>query len=244
MSEDRIRDKVRALLAKTKPGSGCTEEEAATAMSLAMAMMQRHGINVSLDDDAEASAPGWGPKTERENYMKWHLELAGAASLLYSCKHFIWTCEDGYKFQFVGRPDNTDAAHTTFLWLVEQVEALYKEHLPPGLSKALRAELRRTFKYACALRIRGRAWQLLERMVTDDKLAIASTGSTALVVKTHHEQLHNEADNLIKERPNTKTLAIRPAKSGVGTAMGFRAGDRVQLNQQVGGPKRLQIGDK
>jgi hypothetical protein len=233
MADDRMREKIRAMLAKAKPGSGATEEEAASAMAMAMTLMAKFGIQVSLEEGEDQHST-WGGPTERNNYMMWHNECAGAAAVIYSCRHFIWTTDKGYQFEFVGRPDNIEAAKMTFLWLTDQVEALYKEALPPGLSKSTRAELRRTFKYACAIRIRGRAWKMMESLRNDDTLAIAATGSTALVIVKHDDALKAEADSLIAEKSNGRTLTVRPRKAGVGTLLGFQAGDRVELNKQLG----------
>jgi hypothetical protein len=233
MADDRIRDKIRALLAKTKPDSGCTEEEAASAMSMAAMMMTKYGIQMSLED-LEHEPSGWSGRTERANYMKWHLYCAEASAYLYYCRPFIWTFPEGYSFEFIGRPDNTDAAKQTFLWLVDQVESLYKQHLPPGLSKSLRAELRRTFKLACAARIRGRAWRLIEELTSNDALALPATGSTALVIQKHAETLIKEAEQALDDKmPDRRQLQIRPSKVGVGTQMGLMAGDRVELQKGV-----------
>lgn len=231
--DDRIRAKIRAMLAKAKPGSGATEDEAANAMAMAMTLMAKFGIQVSLEDGEDVN-PVWGAATERDNYMSWHNECAGAAAVLYSARHMVVTGPNGYQFQFAGRPDNVGAAEVTFLWLCEQVEALYKEALPVGLSKKTRAELRRTFKYACSIRVRGRAWRMMQELKQNDQLAIASTGSTALVVQKHDETLTKEADGLIEEVTGGKTLVVKPKKAGIGTKLGLDAGNRVQLTRQLG----------
>lgn len=245
MADDKIRDKIRALLAKTRPGSGATEEEAATAMNLAAAMMMKYGIQVALDD-LEHEPAGWSGATERNDYLKWHLFCAEAASYLYHVKPFVWNGRDGYAFEFIGRPEHTDAAKQTFLWLVDQVEALYKQNLPRGLSKSLRAELRRTFKLACAARIRGRAWRMMEELTSKDTVAIASTGSTALVVKSFAVAMLNEAQEAMDAKfpkEKRKQMTVRKSKSGVGTQIGLLAGDSVKLHKDVG-VKRVQLEHK
>lgn len=245
--EDRIRNKIRAMLAKAKPGSGATEDEAANAMAMAMTLMAKFGIQVSLEE-GEDSSPGWSDVTERDNYLMWHNECAGAAAVLYSCRHLIITTPNGKAFQFAGRPDNIDAAMVTFNWLCDQVEALYKEALPSGLSKKTRAELRRTFKYACAVRVRGRAWRMMQELRQNDQLALASTGSTALVVQTHDDTLVKEAESLINEASGGKTLMVRPKKAGIGTKLGLEAGNRVQLTRKLAkdrpDPNALRLEDK
>lgn len=240
MTDDSIRAKIRALLARAAPGSGATEAEQASAMNLASMLMTRHGIQMSMEE-AHEDPTGEG-NVMPGDYGKWQLFCADAAAYLYYCR-VVWGGRGKHKqVRFIGRPDNVDAAGFTFLWLVEQVEELYKQALPRGLSKEVRSELRRTFKLACAARIRGRAWRLIEALANNDAVSLPSTGSTALVVKTHQEKLFGEADAFLKDK-GVRTVQYRGNKSGIGTALGLQAGDSVQLQKAVQ-EKRLRIASK
>lgn len=239
MSQNRIVAKIQAMLAKAAEGSGATEEEAASAMAMAMALMTKYGIDQSQLAGAEDEPIVKGNWSDAD-FLKWHLYTAQAAAFLYYCKTL--QIPGKYKrIQFIGKASNIQAAEMTFLWINDQVERLYKENLIPGLPKSTRAELRRTFKMACALRVRTRAWNIMQAMANDDALAIEMTGSTALVVKSHMEQEQAKTAAFV-DAMNLKPAIYRSNKSGIGTQMGFRAGDQVQLNRAVAQPTRLMIG--
>lgn len=238
--QNRIAEKIKAMLAKAAEGSGATEEEAASALAMAMAMMTKYGI--SQNEIAEAGEESViAGRYSDALYLKWHLYTAQAAAFLYYCKV---TQISGTKkrVSFIGKPSNIEAAEMTFLWINNQVESLYKKHLTPGLSQSVRAELRRTFKMACALRVRTRAWEIMQAMANNDALAIEMTGSTALVVKSHIEK-EQAATAAFYEGLDLRPAISRPNKEGIGTHMGYRAGDQVQLNRAVKS-EQLRIGNK
>jgi hypothetical protein len=223
-----MKEKIAKLLRLAKD-KGATEAEAAQALAMASAMMAKYGIEVGLEDlDGENAAVrgnwAYGRCTQR-----WHIEIASAVGFLYFCKPIIWRKEDAVRF--IGRPDVVDAADMTYNWIVEQVERLYRECLPKGLTKAMRAEYRKTFKFACALRLKDRAGQILQTLQNDDVLALEATGSTALVVKGARDAAIDAAEQLVKDE--TKDLALRHPNAGIGTRLGQAAGDLVQLQHGV-----------
>jgi hypothetical protein len=80
---------------------------------------------------------------------------------------------------------------------MRQVEGLYKSALPKGLDKSTRGEFRRTFKEACALRVKERAEKLMREMKQNNDNA---TGHNALVVTGYFDQLSAENDAFWNER--------------------------------------------
>jgi len=238
--QNRIAAKIKAMLAKAAEGSGATEEEAASALAMAMAMMTKHGMSQSDIADA-GEEPVIKGHYMNDGFLKWHLYTAQAASFLYYCKTMQIPGKKK-RIAFIGKASNIEAAEMTFLWINNQVESLYKKHLTPGLSQSVRAELRRTFKMACALRVRTRAWEIMQAMANNDALAIEMTGSTALVVKSHIEK-EQAATAAFYEGLDLRPAISRPNKEGIGTHMGFRAGDQVQLNRAVKS-EQLRIGNR
>lgn len=241
---DRIKSKIKAMLDKAAEGSGATEDEAASALEKAMSMMLKYGISrqdVDSHDQEEVTRGEW---SNRE-FLKWHIYTAEAAQYLYNCK-LVMIPGKKKAFQFVGLPSNIEMAEITFLWINQQVERLYKEALPPGLDKTTRAELRRTFKLACAMRVRSRAWDIVKRMANDDAMALEYVGSTALVVKSHQEQqlakVKSFMDALHESGDLRSGSAIKRSKTGIGTRLGFEAGDRVKLNKGLQ-ESRLRLGN-
>lgn len=219
-------NKIKKLLAVAQAGSGATEAEAMTAASFASALMLKHNIDVQLDDE-EVEGAIHGEK--QSGYDEpWHVQCASAAGFLYYCKPLIWRRTGHIKF--VGRRDNIEACEMTLKFFAAEVERLYKLSLPKGMSKIDRANFRSTFKMACAMRIAARCWAIMETLRRDDAKAIAATGSTALVVVQTIDALLAEAEALMSD---VKKLVVRRPKDGLGTELGRRAGNSVQLQKQV-----------
>jgi hypothetical protein len=200
---------------------------------MAMGLMAKHGIEQSAIGGERPSARV-ATKVER-TIDPYEAQLACAAAELYGCTCLFWRAgKSGFAFvgrpgfAFVGRPDNTDAAEQTHLWLVSQVDRLYKAALRPGMTQRDRAEFRRTFKIACASRVRRRAIDLVAnplQIATDIK-------STALVVGDYFEKLKAENAVVLQEMVTKKARASR-TRWGSGSDLGYAAGDRVKLRREV-----------
>jgi hypothetical protein len=213
-----ITDRIRKLLALG--GNNPNEHEAARAMELASELMMKHGIT----EDQLGVKVKVGYSNQFESDDLWQTVLAHSAGVLYGTKPVFWKRTG--KVAFAGRQDNTDASSHTYAFLIEQVEALYKQALPSGLSKTERSEFRRHFKKACSGRIWARANQSIAK--------VTSSGN-ALVVVDHRKQLQAEAEEFmaadgVKKSNRTTSLAVRPT---AGALAGRAAGDRAQLHRTV-----------
>jgi hypothetical protein len=187
--------------------NGCTEDEALSAMTMAAGIATRMGIE--LDRVQPAGSPKRKLKeTFNHMQMKVHEALAGeAAGTLYGVEFNAPNYgKNGY--WFIGREENIALAETTMLWLMRQVELLYKTHLPRGLTVSARAQFRATFKQACALRILDRATDMMRDMARNDTTAQANTGSTALVVAGHFAVLKAEIDDHWDQKMKTGAYAV------------------------------------
>jgi hypothetical protein len=237
MSDNSIIEKIRKLLAMGERTAG-NEHEAAQAMSLASRLMMEHGIRQDQVSDKKPDVT-YG---EVMGLDDWQRHSANAASNLYACSFVFNLGGKHHKawVQFVGRADNIAAAKDTFEFINRQIEASYKAHLPPKLTKAERAHYRRDFKRACAYRVSQRAaWIVMEmqRATAEQAAAQASelgaSNSTALVVRQHREELREEIDAFF-EKEKIKTAknppAIRPSQA---TLDGSRAGNDVSLRREI-----------
>lgn len=174
--------------------NGCTEDEANSAMQMAAGLAARLGINMDACRPAGSPKPKIVPKKSYKE-LKIHQALCGeAAAYLYGCEYEAENLGK-YGHSFLGREENVELAEMTMLWLIRQVELLYKAHLPRGLTQKARAEFRRSFKEACAERVRDRARQLVREMKHNDASAVAATGSNALVVRNHFKTLEDEIED-------------------------------------------------
>lgn len=179
--------------------NGCTEDEQESAMRMAAGIAARIGI--SLDSVTPAGATTAQRKAIRKGLnqeFKIHQVLAAqAAASLYGCEVYTYSGGKGGLF-FIGREENVELTEQTMFWLMRQVELLYKEHLPKGLSQSARAEYRKTFKAACAHRVYQRSLQLMREMRTQDDIARHTTGQNALVVQGYFDQLKQENEDYFK----------------------------------------------
>lgn len=230
-----IHDKIRALLNTANDVRG-NDNERANAERIASMLMMRHGI--AKDELGEKATVIDGNKFEIA--YKWYRFAASAAADLYGVKPFYTTGGPVLLCRFIGRPENIEAAQDTLAFYLLQVEALYKAHLPKGLSKKERSDYRKTFKDQCAYRI----YQRVEAIVAEQTQAHEGVShATALVVIEHREQLKIEADDHISKMSGVRQMkAISvSAKSSNAYHAGRKAGDTIDLNRKVNAAK-LAIG--
>lgn len=188
----KAKAKITKLLNMTVE-NGCSEDEQETAMSMAAAIATKLGIDLEAQRQKEPTAAQRKAMKKAFNQeFKIHQVLAfQAAAKLYGCDVYTYSGGKGGLF-FVGREENVELAEQTAFWLMRQVELLYKQNLPRGLSQSVRAQYRKTFKAACAYRVNERAATLMAEMRRNDQTAQAATGSNALVVQGYFEQLKRE----------------------------------------------------
>lgn len=218
---DSIRDKIRKLLAL---GEGnANEAEAAQAMKMASTLMMRHGIEQDELRTTEQRAKVVQSEAQ-EASSDWHVYCAQAAAKLYGVKPL----KTPTGFLFVGRSDNNDAAMDTTVFIILQVEQLYKQSLPSGMTQRERAAYRRDFKRVCAGRVYDRCLDL--------SLEEPEAGSTGggLVIYQHREKLQAEIDDFLSSF-TLGTSKPRRTKAASSRAYndGLSAGDRVDLHRKV-----------
>lgn len=225
---ENIKQKIKKLLAVANNASA-SENESETAMAMAMGLMTKYNLQVNLVDDE--LKPISGEQRFHQLDENWHKVLVAASAMLFACTSIVFP-RGGC--QFIGRPQNVEAAEDTLLYLVNQVERLYKQNLPKGLSKGERAEYRRTFKWACAVRVNIRAQQIVNSIKSNDEAALKYTGSRALVVvESIKAQLEEARAFMEKEFPDLRPAKYQPKKLGSGTEHGRMAGDLVEINRKV-----------
>lgn len=222
MNTEAAISKVRKLFALARDDAA-TEGEAANAMAAASRIMLEHNLSEADIGTATSEGPVWGDWSSAE-FKPWAVWVAHAVGKLYSCK-FVMVHKHGM-YQFVGRKANTEACLETMRFLCEQIEELYKLELKRHggrLDKRLRAELRQTFKEACAARVFRRASEIMAAnggVIPDHK---------ALVVV---ETMEEEAQALIDAaRVKSKEVSLR--RFGIGTGAGMAAGDQVRIRGEV-----------
>ncbi len=221
MSSDII-NKIKKLLALAGD-KGATEDEAATALRMAQGLMLKHRIEESA---LAQHSPALAKMLHKSIPLQKHeLLLVSAAAVLFGCTVLVYD-KGKAGYAFFGRPDNCEAATETLSFLCSQVERLYKSDLKSGMTKAARAEYRKTYKWACSARVEARA----RALVTNPQAMAQSIGSTALVVRSHYEKLLQEAKEIM---PTCSSMKLK-GSYGSGTNQGTSAGDNVRLRKEIG----------
>lgn len=222
---ENIRSKVRKFLAMAAADSGASDNERAFAMKKAQELIEEHNIELgSLGADAidhvQVKTDGAFVRDMKKPY---HRVIGSAVASLYDCRHMLWANVGGHAFW--GAQHQVEAAEETFLWVIAQVEEQYRIALKAfdgRLSKAQRAELRASFKDACAARVAHRISDILrDRNTNRDSRAL-------VVVNTVQEKL----DGIMKEKEIKKSRDIT-LRQGFGAIAGYRAGDHVRIQKEV-----------
>jgi hypothetical protein len=251
MATNPVIDRIRKLL-EMSTANGATEAEADTAMRLAAGLAAKHGIELSTITAGDEKA------TEAVNAFYRREPLAVFEALLIKAAGTLFGVEANTPnygkrgFYFIGTESDVALAEVFYPYLLNQVEGIYKEALPKGLSKRDRAEFRTSFKNGCALRVLERAKDLIRDMSTNEASAQASTGHNALVVASHFktkadaitawwderlaeidkQAAQREAAGGRKPKPR-KGRPGRSVKMGYGARAGYQAGDRVKLREEI-----------
>jgi hypothetical protein len=203
----KAKAKITKLLNMTVE-NGCSEDEQETAMTMAASIATRLGIDLEAQRASEPTAAQRRAmkKAFNQEFKVHQVEAFKAAAELYGCELYTYGHGKGGLF-FVGREENIEMAEQTAFWLMRQVELLYKQHLPRGLSQSVRAQYRKTFKAACANRVKIRAYALMREMAFNNAAAQAATGQNALVVQGYFQQLHKENAAFWELTPEQKARA-------------------------------------
>ena len=224
-----IIEKIQKLFALASD-KGATEAEAAQALSMAHRLMTKHG----LDQARVEVKPEIGSGYVDHRMQRWHQFIAMGACRLYGAIPIFERSSCG--FSIVGRDEHRAAAAFTFAFIVDQIEALYKDGLPKGLSKKARSNWRKEFKTGAAIRVSNRIGRIIADLTKDDETAIAAVGCTALVVLDHRSQLEDEVDSFINSTVKglkTRDMALKVKPTEAAT-LGLAAGNKVKINQELG----------
>ena len=225
---DPIIEKIQKLFNLAR-NSGATEAEAAQALTLAHRLMTKHG----LDQTHVEVKPEVDKDYIKQTVQRWHQVIIMSVGEMFGTTPIF--NRDGDGFNVVGRTVQRGATITTYVFIIDQIEAYYKLGLPKGLSKGQRAKWRKEFKLAASIKVSRRIDQIIEDMVKDDESAIAAVGCTALVVMSHRAQLESEVDDFINanvEGLKTREMVTR-VKPTLASALGRAAGEKVRINQEL-----------
>lgn len=212
-----IHNKIQHLLelANNNP----SEDEAANAMNMARKLMMKY--NIQLRDLGTVSSVSYG---EAHTLDRDYFKILGHAVKIMTGVTMVYFADDTFKM--AGTKVNVQIAHQLLMFLAEQVESLYKIYLPKGMSKRERAQYRKDFKRACALRIKQRCDQARfhDNPVTSRELVVIQNE----LEKEVEAFLQKQLVRVVKSRTQLKLHT----KDGLD---GLMAGDSAALQPRVNG---------
>lgn len=209
MTDDlkKAQERISKLLNMTVE-NGCSEDEQETALRLAAAAATKAGIDLEAFQAEAAKSSGVAAPKRTAKYkgfsQTWkdhQIFAAKAAGELYGVDVIHYSDN---RLSMVGREENIELTEQTMMWLMRQVELLYKQNLPRGLSQRDRAQFRKNFKVNCAHRVYLRAIELMREMRFNDAAAGQATGQNALVVQGYFETLKEERDRYYGRDPESQ----------------------------------------
>ena len=210
-----IHEKISNLLALAR--NNPSEEEAATAFNMARRLMLKHNI-AEADLGHKSSVEYHRGQSIDRDYFKLLAsgisQLIPVAAVITHDQHIKWA----------GTSVNAQIANDLLTFWADQVEALYKIHLPRGLSKTARAQYRKDFKRNCAIGIIHRAREIKKTQISEES-------GTALVVV--EDQLMGEVEAFLSKQNIRLTKPLKIRSSTMGAIHGRIAAKSVNLQRGV-----------
>jgi hypothetical protein len=262
MSNEKIIDRIKKLLALGN-NAGATEAEAATAMAKVSEILAEHNLTMSQVDaasikDDEQVQGHKGRSTNRNN--KWEVHVFAGAAELNFC--FYYTNNqynaagnlDRLQHVVVGKPVNVIAAELLADYLVATINKMAKAYsvtgeccaaaLMAGTSAAMATH---RYKQGMSIKLRRRMDELkVLRSATQTK---TSDGRNLPALQDAYDASKQQIDLwMAKADLNLRTTQQKLKGKSAALHHGLRDGEKVNLDQQIGGssavPSGFRIGSK
>ena len=240
---EQVIEKIKKILALAERGG--TEEEAANAANMAAALALRYGIDLASVQTANMAQPR-GFKSavlyqDNGSFEQWLINIAGGVVSYHGGNIFYKAAQGMTLYCAIMRDELAPVATLTIEYLVKSVMRLNTEAVKGrNLDQKGRASFRKAFRLGCSGRLRQRLLEQLEAMKSRDDVAKQTTGSTALVIVNHFEREKRELqDWMIEQGVKFRASKASGPRSldSAGYNAGRAAGDRINLNAQVGADK-------
>ena len=217
-----IKDKIKALLAKTT-ANGCTEAEAMAAAELAAKLMRRHQIEAA---DIELVV---GDATEKTIRTVWRVNLARAIAICTNTAVIFIRSPDGNEIRFIGRAPGPEIALYLRDVCIRATDNAVKRFKKSDFYKSRRkASTRRLavkdFVEAMVLRLRLRLLEIFGPLRDE---------TVALEARSYRDRLYPDART-------TKSKQWKP-KYNSAVDMGFSSANDVSLNHGVSGTEGARL---
>lgn len=215
-----IHEKIMNLLDLSR--NNPSEEEAATAFNMARRLMLKHNLD-EADLGRTSSVEYQDGTTIDRDYF---LLLSNGVSQLVPARAIIFSNGRKKQIKWAATKVNAQIADEMLLFWADQVEALYKIHLPRGMTKSARAQYRKDFKRSCAVGIIALAREIKAKQIMEE-----GEKGTALVVI--EDKLMAEVEEFLGTQNLDKGRAMKVNHDSLGSAHGRQAAGSVRMQRGV-----------
>lgn len=240
MTDDKIKKRILALMAKTTE-AGCTEEEALAASQKVQELLHTYQLDLSDLKLQESECIQATYETQQKSDP---MVLHCVTAIAFFTDTKVWKNRDKYGFgtyEFFGlEHDVMIAEYITKIcdWaIIWGGEDFKKTPAWTDATKSRRTRLKQDYQYGMSCRLAERLREMKEKQMFDDK---KTTGRDLVVVKS--AIVESEFDKLglsLRSAKRSRARNVDPAAF----AAGQNAGDKIALNPGVNKDQRQQIGD-
>jgi hypothetical protein len=217
MSDEKMIDKIRKLLSKSRD-AGASETEAAACAEKARELMEQHGL--SEDAVAERVKVPVRLRFEARYMDPWRKNLGTAVGLSHGCV-LVWYPR-AKEFCFVGSETAAEVSREMYKHFERVVTTLASAHRS-ATGGARKNQLQ--FERGCALRVSHRLVEITRRREAP------SSGEGALVLASEFDRVESWVKEATKVRDGDVGEVKVEGRSGLA---GYRKGDEVVLGEAIG----------
>ncbi len=235
MSQEKIIEKIRKLLAHANDNAAGSENERDVALKMAYKLIKKHNIDESKlrPNDARAET------TINIEVCPWRRWVVSAIGSLFFCKTFVVRVKPQLmKAYFIGNEDNSITAAEMAAYVIKSItkEGGKRRRELYGDAKGEASKFETSFFNAAAIEVASRCSDIRNEAVEEEKKESATTG-TALVLASFYD---NEMAKNEKHVAEVMNITLKAAKTGKietsnsrGLKMGTEYGKSIQLNKQL-----------
>lgn len=238
---EKIMDRIRKLLALSKSAN---EHEAARAAERAQALLARYNLQIAdLDQSSNM-------EVELDSELKtdagpWRRALGSQVAPMFFCRYLFSGFEKGRttydEHWFIGAPHNIVVAKLIFIYLCKTVDRLAREGARK-LPASQRSPYRVSFRNAATLRLCARIRRRIDAAAAGTAYD-EDTKTTLPALLDMYQQNKHLFDAWIGQNfESVEKKIVKFAKyHELGWNEGYEAGDRIGLDEQVGGSDRGRL---
>ena len=225
---DEIIAKIQKLLALT---DSANEHEATLAMEKANELLVKHNLSLlTVNGHGQKEATGH-MTAETKHSSPWVRHLWHGVARLNFCEYFYSASNHLTEHTVIGSAANSTSACHMAEYLTQTVLRLSKEAQREHNADN---KFRESFKKGCGARVTSRLWEKLrEQKEGKMKMDGVDTSNLPMVIDQNDALLKAYVEETFGKLRATKSRAR--ASNSFGYSLGREAGNRVSLNNQIGG---------